>query len=113
MCGFELCLWVMRPASVARWELLRSAAGGRGRSVSISAAVKKQASNCAVFWIQQGGTLGDNPEVVWFKSRPRNHNRTVILIQSCGSVFLPKKPYIKGFFKKENFRCGFKCIFMG
>ncbi len=37
--------------------------------------------------------------------------RTVILIQNCGSVFLPEKPLIMRFLQKEKSHCDFMCIF--
>ena len=39
-----------------------------------------------------------------FESRLPLQIRTVILIQNCGSVFLPEKPEISAFFKKKSFR---------
>ena len=42
---------VMRPASVARWELARSAAGDRERSAAISAVVKKLSKNLRKFFV--------------------------------------------------------------
>ena len=39
-----------------------------------------------------------------FKSRHSHQMRTVILIQNCGSVFLPENAAVMGFLKRENFQ---------
>ena len=38
-----------------------------------------------------------NPEVVWFKSHPRNHNATVILIELRWHFSMPENRLIQGF----------------
>ena len=39
-----------------------------------------------------------------FKSRHSDQIRTAILIQNCGSVFLPENAAVMGFLKKEKFQ---------
>ena len=64
----------MRPTSAARWATPASAAGGGCSEAGVGAAVETVSgvSRAKRFRAPQEARR-DNPEVVWFKSHPRNH----------------------------------------